>query len=85
MCLPDRHRSFEDEIPDDYPAIGITGDETEILVEYLQCVDGGSMATKNVNGGWGVGLGRAHFNGWVYTVLLNYWVNLNERDSADCW
>lgn len=82
MCLPDRHRSLEDEIPDNYPAVGITGDETEILVEYLQRVDGGGMATENVNGGcWGARLGGAHWKSLVYTVVSIYTVNLSKKVS----
>lgn len=55
MCLPYGYGSFEDKIPDNDPTVGVPGDKSKVLAEYLQCVNGGAVAAENVNGcRWGV-------------------------------
>ena len=50
MSFPDRHRSLDRKVPEDNPAVGIAGEQAQILPEEMHAMYLGSMPAKNVVG-----------------------------------
>lgn len=48
MCLPDCHGSLDGQIPEDHPAVGIAGQEAQILAEEVYGMNLGGMATEDI-------------------------------------
>lgn len=48
MSLPDSYRSFDRKVPQNNPAVSVSGEQAQILPEEVDAVDLGGMAAENI-------------------------------------
>jgi len=48
MSLPNSYRSFNRKVPQNNPAVSVSGQQAQILPEKVDAVDLGGMATENI-------------------------------------
>lgn len=57
MRPPHDHGAFDRKAPEDYPSVGVSGEQTEVLAQEVQCVCLSTVATEDVGGlCWRLGL-----------------------------